>query len=114
MWSYYIGVYRPDTVQYSAEDNLVYAISHDADVGYSDQLTAWLLAFDATDGTVVWERKMDSFASESGFLNVVNGVMVFATNEGELRAYRWAGRAVACGWVGCGGAYRGLEATRAG
>ncbi|KAG2424017.1 hypothetical protein HXX76_014842 [Chlamydomonas incerta] len=87
VWNYYIGVYRPDTVQYSAADNLVYAIGHDADAGVNDQQTALFMALDGSDGSVVWQRPIDSFVSESGAINIVNGYTVFATWEGEIRAY---------------------------
>ncbi|KAG2435235.1 hypothetical protein HXX76_007315 [Chlamydomonas incerta] len=87
VWTYYIGLYRPDTVQYSAADNLVYAIGHDADSGANDQQTALFMALDGSDGSVVWQRPIDSFVSESGFINIVNGYTVFATWEGEIRAY---------------------------
>ncbi|KAG2453284.1 hypothetical protein HYH02_002607 [Chlamydomonas schloesseri] len=87
LWVYVALPYHMDSLRLM--DGIIYTVAHTGEY-IADQEKARYLALNATDGTVLISRDENGFTSESGVVNIIDGVLIagFATpTTNDLRAF---------------------------
>ncbi|KAG2447409.1 hypothetical protein HYH02_007736 [Chlamydomonas schloesseri] len=87
LWVYVALPYRMDSLRLM--DGIIYTVAHTGEY-IADGEQARYLALNATDGTVLILRDENGYTSESGVVNIIDGVLIagFATpTTNDLRAF---------------------------